>query len=42
LEISNQLKIQGCQIRYEAREWIGGWGGDWETVTYDYFTKKEI
>ncbi len=34
-ELAKKLKAKGCRITYEAREWIGGWGGDWETVTYE-------
>ncbi|MFX1450968.1 MAG: hypothetical protein ACFFCM_09000 [Promethearchaeota archaeon] len=34
-ELAKKLKVKGCRITYEAREWIGGWGGDWETVTYE-------
>lgn len=41
-KLANQLKAQGCRVHYEAREWIGGPGGDWERVRRDYFTKKVI
>ena len=41
-EIANQLKANGCRILYEARDWVGGWAGDYETVTYDFFTKKQV
>lgn len=31
--LKRKLKSQGCRIYYDAREWQGGPGGQWETVT---------